>query len=91
VPVLTLSTGNPLSYISAMLPTPPVMLLALGVLALVVGLIRFCSLRSLRRKFADPIPAAFPYRACPSLVTKSEMLFYTALRRAVGTEFTVAP
>lgn len=74
-----------------MLLTPLVVLFALGVLALVVGIIRFCCLRSLRRKFADPIPAAFPYRACPSLVTKNEMHFYTALRHAVGTEFTVAP
>jgi hypothetical protein len=73
-----------------MLLTPPAVLSALGVLAMVVGLVRFSSLRSLRRKFADPIPAAFPYRACPSLVTKNEMLYYKALRRAVGTEFTVA-
>jgi hypothetical protein len=73
-----------------MLLTPPVVFLALGALALVVGLARFCSLRSLRRKFADPIPAAFPYLARPSLVTKNEMRFYAALRRAVGTQFTVA-
>jgi hypothetical protein len=73
-----------------MLLTPAVVLFALGVLALVVGLVRFCSLRSLRRKFADPIPAAFPYLARPSLVTKNEMRFYSALRRAVGNQFTVA-
>jgi hypothetical protein len=73
-----------------MLLTPAVVFLALGVLALVVGLVRFCSLRSLRRRFADPIPAAFPYLARPSLVTKNEMRFYSALRRAVGAQFTVA-
>lgn len=74
-----------------MLLTPAAVLSALAALALLVGFIRFCSLRSLRRNFADPIPGAFPYRASASLVTKNEMHFYSALLRAVGAEFTVAP
>jgi hypothetical protein len=79
-----------LLYISDMLLTPAFVLSGLTVLALLAGLVRVSSLRGLRRKFADPLPAVFPYRALPSLVSENEMLFYTALRRAVGTRFTVA-
>jgi very-short-patch-repair endonuclease len=69
----------------------PIALLAIGLVGLSAGIVRFCSLRALRRKFGDPLPAAFPYRARASLVTKNEMLFYTALRRAAGARFTIAP
>jgi hypothetical protein len=73
-----------------MLLPPRTALPALALVALFAAFVRFCSLRTLRRKFADPLPATFPYRARPSLVTKNELLFYTALRQAAGTRFTVA-
>ncbi len=63
---------------------------ALGALALVGAAVRYCLLRALRRKFGDPLPSAFPYRARPSLVTRNELRFYAALRRAAGTRFAIA-
>jgi hypothetical protein len=67
------------------------LLSVLGGVTLAVSLARFFSLRRLRRKFREPLPGAFPYRARIALVTKNELVFYTALRRAAGARFAIAP
>ena len=73
-----------------MFPWRQVLLPSLGVLALLAGFRRFSFFLALRRTFADPLPGTFPYRAWTSLVTKNELLFYTALKQAVGARFVIA-
>lgn len=43
----------------------------------------------LRRSFADPLPARFPYRARPSLLSKTEAAFSQALQTALGGRYAV--
>lgn len=62
---------------------------ALTVIAVGITAARLIWLRRLRHSFQDPLPGAFPYRRQSSLVTQNELLFYTSLRRAVGTRFTI--
>jgi hypothetical protein len=60
---------------------------ALGFLVSFAG--RLLWLRRLRRKFRDPLPEAFPYRARRALLSPGELDFYNALEGNVGGHYTV--
>jgi hypothetical protein len=63
-------------------------LLALPVLALAYRVRRR---RRLRRRFREPIPGAFPYRARKTLLTAGERAFWKVLREALGEGTAIAP
>ena len=50
---------------------------------------RLLWLRRLRRRFRDPLPEEFPYRARRALLSPTELDFYYALERNVGRRYTV--
>jgi hypothetical protein len=63
---------------------------AFGVVTLFVLVARWLWLGALRRKFFDPLPQCFPYRARRSLVSRNELAFHRALCRAAGARYAIA-
>lgn len=72
-----------------MWPARDSLALTLLVTFVLVTVARRGRLRALRRSFADPLPARFPYRARPSLLSKTEAAFYQALKGTLGGRYAV--
>lgn len=86
---VTAATG--LAFLRRIGFAPKALAVALAGLLVLAVLVRRHRLGRLRRSFADPLPARFPYRARPSLLSKNEAAFYRALGAAVGDRWAVAP